>query len=93
MRLASTGRTICAMNCAVVRLPQLAEAARRDIEPILGVGAVIGNPLDAGFAALSSQENYLQAIAPAVGSLGYGRRLPFCGFADKTGAADAGPRT
>ena len=42
--------------------PELAPETRAKLEKILGVGTIIGNPLDAGFAALSSQENYLNAI-------------------------------
>ena len=42
--------------------PEIAPETRARLEEILGVGTIIGNPLDAGFAALSSQESYLGAI-------------------------------
>ena len=45
-----------------VTLPPLAEDTKQKLRKILGVGTIIGNPLDAGFAALSSQENYIEAI-------------------------------
>jgi acetyltransferase len=43
-------------------LPPLSDATKAKLSTILGVGTIIGNPLDAGFAALSSQENYIKAI-------------------------------
>jgi acyl-CoA synthetase (NDP forming) len=42
--------------------PPLAHETKARLAEILGVGTIIGNPLDAGFAALSSQEKYIQAI-------------------------------
>lgn len=45
-----------------MKLPALAEHTKARLNEVLGVGTIIGNPLDAGFAALSSQENYIQAI-------------------------------
>jgi acetate---CoA ligase (ADP-forming) len=40
----------------------LADATRRRIESLVSVGTIIGNPLDAGFAALTSQDAYLRCI-------------------------------
>jgi acetyltransferase len=40
----------------------LAEATRRRLESLVSVGTIIGNPLDAGFAALTSQDAYLRCI-------------------------------
>ncbi len=40
--------------------PELAPETRAKLEEILTVGSGIGNPLDAGFAALGSQEIYLE---------------------------------
>lgn len=45
-----------------LKLPALSEETKTKLATILGVGTIIGNPLDAGFAALSSQENYIKAI-------------------------------
>jgi acetyltransferase len=56
------GLLIDAAAAAGVTLPPLADETKRRLAAILGVGTIIGNPLDAGFAALSSQENYIQAI-------------------------------
>jgi hypothetical protein len=39
-----------------LRFAPLAEATRRRIESLVAVGTIIGNPLDAGFAALTSQD-------------------------------------
>jgi acyl-CoA synthetase (NDP forming) len=45
-----------------LRFSPLAEATRRRIELLVAVGTIIGNPLDAGFAALTSQDAYLNCI-------------------------------
>ncbi len=45
-----------------LRFSPLAEATRRRIEKLVAVGTIIGNPLDAGFAALTSQDAYLSCI-------------------------------
>jgi acyl-CoA synthetase (NDP forming) len=45
-----------------LRFTPLAEATRRRIESLVAVGTIIGNPLDAGFAALTSQDAYLNCI-------------------------------
>ena len=42
--------------------PPLARKTRKRLEKLLGVGTVIGNPLDSGFAALSSHETYVQCV-------------------------------
>ncbi len=42
--------------------PPLAPKTCRRLEKLLGVGTVIGNPLDSGFAALSSHETYVQCV-------------------------------
>ncbi len=54
--------------------PPLARKTRKRLEKLLGVGTVIGNPLDSGFAALSSHETYVQCVEamlddPGVGTL------------------------
>lgn len=61
--------------------PEIAPETRARLEEILGVGTIIGNPLDAGFAALSSQESYLNAIQamlddPAIDTLLMQEELP-----------------
>ena len=45
-----------------LRFAPLAEATRRRIAKLVAVGTIIGNPLDAGFAALTSQDAYLNCI-------------------------------
>jgi acyl-CoA synthetase (NDP forming) len=45
-----------------LKFSPLAPATRASIEKIVSVGTIIGNPLDAGFAALTSQDAYLQCI-------------------------------
>ena len=40
----------------------LAYATRKKLESIVSVGTIIGNPMDAGFAALTSQDAYLRCI-------------------------------
>jgi acetate---CoA ligase (ADP-forming) len=45
-----------------LRFSPLAEVTRRRIEKLVAVGTIIGNPLDAGFAALTSQDAYLNCI-------------------------------
>ncbi len=42
--------------------PPLARKTRKRLEKLLGVGTVIGNPLDSGFAGLSSHETYVQCV-------------------------------
>jgi acyl-CoA synthetase (NDP forming) len=45
-----------------LKYPDLAPATRRRLESLLTVGTIIGNPLDAGFAALTSQDAYLTCV-------------------------------
>jgi acetyltransferase len=45
-----------------LRFSPLLDATRRRIESLVAVGTIIGNPLDAGFAALTSQDAYLKCI-------------------------------
>jgi acetyltransferase len=45
-----------------LRFSPLAEVTRWRIEKLVAVGTIIGNPLDAGFAALTSQDAYLKCI-------------------------------
>jgi acetyltransferase len=40
----------------------LSEATHRKLSEILSVGSIVGNPLDAGFAALSSNEAYIRCV-------------------------------
>ena len=53
-----------------LRFTPLAEATRRRIEALVAVGTIIGNPLDAGFAALTSQDAYLNCIEALLGDPG-----------------------
>jgi acetate---CoA ligase (ADP-forming) len=45
-----------------LKFSPLAKATRKRLEQLLAVGTIIGNPLDAGFAALTSQDAYLKCI-------------------------------
>jgi acetyltransferase len=47
---------------AGVRFPPLSPPTLAKLSDILGVGTILGNPLDAGFTALSSQKAYLETI-------------------------------
>ena len=40
----------------------LADVTRRKLESLVTVGTIVGNPMDAGFAALTSQDAYLRCI-------------------------------
>lgn len=42
--------------------PPLAAKTRKRLQELLGVGCIIGNPLDSGFAALTSAETYIQCV-------------------------------
>jgi len=42
--------------------PSLAAKSRKRLEKLLGVGTVIGNPLDSGFGALNSHETYIRCV-------------------------------
>ena len=46
-----------------LHLPELAPATVEQLRQLLGVGTIIGNPLDAGFSAVSSHQVYRDAIA------------------------------
>jgi acyl-CoA synthetase (NDP forming) len=45
-----------------LRFSELVPATRKKLEALLTVGTIIGNPLDAGFAALTSQDAYLKCV-------------------------------
>jgi acetate---CoA ligase (ADP-forming) len=45
-----------------LKFTALSDATRRQLESLVSVGTIIGNPMDAGFAALTSQEAYLRCI-------------------------------
>ena len=47
--------------------PPLAGKTRGRLEKLLGVGTVIGNPLDSGFGALSSHETYIRCVETPAG--------------------------
>ena len=72
------------LDCAVANdltFPELAEATRRRLQAVLGVGTFIGNPLDSGFAGLGSKEVYIECVAgllddPAVDILLLQEELP-----------------
>ena len=42
--------------------PPLTAKTRKRLEQLLGVGSIIGNPLDSGFAALNSAETYIECV-------------------------------
>ncbi|MFM2128482.1 MAG: hypothetical protein RL477_28, partial [Pseudomonadota bacterium] len=45
-----------------VRFADIGEGTRAKLQAFMGAGSVVGNPLDGGYAVLSSQENYLKSI-------------------------------
>ena len=64
-----------------LRFAPLAEFTRIRLETLMTTGTVVGNPLDSGFAALTSQDAYLRAIDimladPGVGLLLLQEELP-----------------
>lgn len=61
--------------------PPLAARTRKRLEQLLGVGSIIGNPLDSGFAALNSAETYIECVRamlddPGIDSLLLQEELP-----------------
>jgi acetyltransferase len=48
----------------------LGDTTRRKLEALVSVGTIIGNPMDAGFAALTSQDAYLACIETLLGDPG-----------------------
>lgn len=53
------------LDCAELnglKFPALSDATRDQLDKILGVGTILGNPLDAGFTALSSTKAYLECV-------------------------------
>jgi acetate---CoA ligase (ADP-forming) len=42
--------------------PALAAKTKRRLSELLGVGSIVGNPLDSGFAALNSEETYIDCV-------------------------------
>ena len=53
------------LDCAFLngmKFPALSDLTRDKLDKILGVGTILGNPLDAGFTALSSTEAYLKCV-------------------------------
>jgi acetate---CoA ligase (ADP-forming) len=53
------------LDCAHLnglRFPDLAPKTLEKLESILGVGTILGNPLDAGFTALNSNTAYLECV-------------------------------
>lgn len=64
-----------------LRFPPLAKATEARLSKVLGVGTIIGNPLDSGFAGLSSAEIYLECVKamlddPAIDTLLLQEELP-----------------
>jgi len=45
-----------------LEFPALAPATRKRLETVLGVGTIIGNPLDSGFAGLGSKDVYIECV-------------------------------
>jgi acetyltransferase len=64
-----------------LKFPPLQPATRKRLEALLGVGSIVGNPLDSGFAALGSQQVYVACVQamlddPAVDILLLQEELP-----------------
>jgi acetate---CoA ligase (ADP-forming) len=45
-----------------LKLPALAPATTQRLNSVLGVGSLVGNPIDGGFGVLTSADNYLASI-------------------------------
>ena len=45
-----------------LEFPPLAPATRKRLETVLGVGTIIGNPLDSGFAGLGNKDVYIECV-------------------------------
>ena len=56
------GMLLDAASAHGLKFPPLARATEKKLEALLTVGTHIGNPLDAGFAALTSQDAYLKCV-------------------------------
>lgn len=56
------GLLLDAAEAAGMSYQPLSQATRQKLEEILSVGSIIGNPLDAGFAALSKEGAYLRCV-------------------------------
>ena len=56
------GLLLDAAEAAGMSYQPLSETTRKKLEEILSVGSIIGNPLDAGFAALSKEGAYLRCV-------------------------------
>lgn len=56
------GMLLDAATAQGLKFPALARATEKKLEALLTVGTTIGNPLDAGFAALTSQDAYLKCV-------------------------------
>jgi acyl-CoA synthetase (NDP forming) len=53
------------LDCAEINsltFKELSSATRERMKTILSVGTIIGNPLDAGYTALSSQDSYIDCV-------------------------------
>jgi acetyltransferase len=53
-----------------LKFAELAPATRAKLETLLTVGTIIGNPLDSGFAALTSQDAYVKCVETLLGDPG-----------------------
>ncbi|HYM04022.1 MAG TPA: acetate--CoA ligase family protein, partial [Stellaceae bacterium] len=53
-----------------LKFSPLSKTTRVRLEQLLAVGTIIGNPLDAGFAALTSQDAYLKCVETLLGDPG-----------------------
>jgi acetyltransferase len=56
------GMLLDAASAHGLKFSQLSRATVKKLESLLAVGTHIGNPLDAGFAALTSQDAYLRCV-------------------------------
>ena len=81
-RLVLAGSSVLDLGAANgVAFAPLAEQTEQKLQSLMSTGSVVGNPLDAGFAALTSQDAYLRAIElmladPGVGLLLLQEELP-----------------
>ena len=53
-----------------LHFPELADATKEKLESMLGAGALVGNPLDGGFAAVTSEDIFIACIEAMIADPG-----------------------
>ena len=71
-----------------LKFSPLAASTRKRLETLLAVGTIISNPLDAGFAALTSQDVYLKCVQTLIEDPGIDHGRPAHSKGEVVSAAD-----